>query len=86
VRRLDFASLTIVRPGFLGGQRDELRVFERITGAILRVAGPLLPASARISPAATVAALLVEAAIGGGAGTHVVTSRDIALAAGQGRR
>jgi len=86
VRRLDFAALTIVRPGFLGGQRDELRVFERITGTILRVAAPLLPAGARISPAATVAALLVEAAIGAGAGTHVVTSRDIALAARVGRR
>ena len=85
VSRLDFPSLTIVRPGFLGGDRDENRSMERIMGAILRITAPILPVGARISPASTVAAILVEAAIAGGAGIHRVSSADIVVAATQGR-
>jgi uncharacterized protein YbjT (DUF2867 family) len=85
VSRLDFPSLTVVRPGFLGGDRDENRSMERIIGAILRITAPILPAGARISPASTVAAILVEAAVAGGAGIHRVSSTDIAIAATQGR-
>jgi uncharacterized protein YbjT (DUF2867 family) len=84
IRRLDFRSLTILRPGFLGGDRSEVRPMERIVSTILRIAAPILPASARISPASTVAALLVEAAIAGADGTHVITSADIATATVEG--
>lgn len=83
---LGFPSLTIVRPGLLGGERDAHRPMERFAGALLRAAAPILPAGARISPASTVAALLVEAALGGGKGKHVVTAADIAAAAARGRR
>jgi uncharacterized protein YbjT (DUF2867 family) len=83
ITRLDFDSLTIVRPGFLGGERDEARPMERIVGNVLRIATPLLPAIAQISPARTVASLLVEAAIGGDPGKRVLTSADIATASRQ---
>ena len=53
VDRLAFPSLTIVRPGFLGGKRSEHRPLERELGALLRIAAPILPARARISPAST---------------------------------
>lgn len=85
IERLGFPSLTIVRPGYLGGERSEHRPVEAIIGPLLRFAAPILPASARISPASTVAAFLVEAAIGGKAGRHVIGSREIALAAEGGR-
>ena len=78
IRRLDFRSLTILRPGFLGGDRTDVRPAERIISTILRVAAPILPASARISPASTVAALLVKSVIDGADGTHVISSADIA--------
>jgi uncharacterized protein YbjT (DUF2867 family) len=81
IDRLGFSSLTLVRPGLLGGERTEHRPVESVLGSLLRIAGPVLPASARISPAATVAALLVEAALNGTAGRHVITSKMIALAA-----
>lgn len=81
VRALGFASLTIVRPGFLGGERDDVRPMENVIGIVLRVAAPILPASARISPAPTVAALLVEAAIAGGRGSHIIDPAAIATAA-----
>jgi uncharacterized protein YbjT (DUF2867 family) len=81
IGHLGFRSLTLVRPGFLGGKRDEHRALETVLGSLLQTIEPILPAGARISPAATVAALLVEAALNGTTGRHVVTSRMIALAA-----
>ena len=78
VGRLDFPSLTIARPGFLGGTRHDARTTEQLVGAFLRFAAPILPPSARVSEATTIAALLVHAAIAGTAGTHVITSADIA--------
>ncbi|HEX7854513.1 MAG TPA: NAD(P)H-binding protein [Sphingobium sp.] len=85
IRHLGFPSLTILRPGFLGGEREEHRPMERVMGQLLRIASPILPASARISPAETVATLLVEAAIGGDSGTHLINSADIARIAAKGR-
>jgi uncharacterized protein YbjT (DUF2867 family) len=81
IGRLDFPSLTIVRPGFLGGERSEPRLMEQIIGPLLRIAASILPASARISPASTVAALLVEAVLREKAGRHVINSTEIAFAA-----
>jgi uncharacterized protein YbjT (DUF2867 family) len=83
---LGFTSLTCVRPGFLGGTRSEARPLERFTGVILRVTEPILPAAARISPAVVVAALLVEAAIGGEPGKHLISSGSIAKIAAQAQR
>jgi uncharacterized protein YbjT (DUF2867 family) len=81
MRQLGFPSLAILRPGLLGGERAERRAMERIMGRVLRIAGPILPASARISPAATVAQLLIAAALGGQPGDHVIGAADIARAA-----
>lgn len=80
IRGLEFESLTIVRPGFLGGYRSEMRPMERVIGTLLRLAAPILPASARISPASGVAAILVRAAIDGKAGQHMIDSAAIATA------
>ncbi|MBY8821841.1 NAD-dependent dehydratase [Sphingomonas colocasiae] len=85
VIRLDFPSLTIVRPGFLGGERSGHRPMERFVGRLLRIAAPILPAGARISPAATVAVFLVDAALNGSPGKHIVTAARIATAAAKGR-
>lgn len=81
VARLGFPSLTIVRPGFIGGQRKERRPMEHMIGGLLRIADPILPPIARISPARTVASFLVEAAIGGAIGNHRLCAADIAHAA-----
>jgi len=78
IAQLGFPSLTIVRPGLLGGQRAEPRPLEQALEKLLRIAAPVLPASARISPAATVARILVEAAIKGKDGSHLVNSAQIA--------
>jgi uncharacterized protein YbjT (DUF2867 family) len=78
---LGFPSLTIVRPGFFGEQRDGHRPVEREPDARRHVLRPVLPASARTSPAETVATLLVEACLSGGTGRHIVSSARIARTA-----
>jgi uncharacterized protein YbjT (DUF2867 family) len=78
---LGFESLTLVRPGVLSGHRREHRPAEAFLGSLLQAIEPIRPAAARVSPAATVARLLVEAALNGTAGRHIVTSQTIALAA-----
>jgi uncharacterized protein YbjT (DUF2867 family) len=69
-----FPSLTLVRPGLLGGRRAEFRLGERAALIALRVLGPLLPRRYRISPAGHVAAALLDAVIGAAPGRHVVES------------
>lgn len=74
VATLDFPSLTIVRPGLIGGERSESRTAERFAVAAARLAGPLLPVAWRINPAARIANCLIEAALASTPGRHVVGS------------
>ena len=71
---IGFDSLSFVRPGLIGGERDEFRLGERIAGAVLRVAGPTLPRRYRINPATRIAEALVTAAIDAPPGAHVISS------------
>lgn len=80
IEALDFPSLTIARPGMLGGDRAEHRPAEKRWLALIGLLAPILPASARINPASTVARLLVEAAITGAPGKRIITSADIVRA------
>lgn len=75
---LDFPSTTIVRPGLIGGERDEFRAAERVSEAILRVLGPVLPRGWRISPAANIAAALIEAAVAAPPGRHIISAAALA--------
>jgi uncharacterized protein YbjT (DUF2867 family) len=74
---LDFASLTFVRPGLIGGERSESRPAERAALVMLGILGPVLPRAWRINPAGRIAAAMIEAAIAGRPGTHVVSSAEL---------
>lgn len=69
-----FSSLTYVRPGVIGGSRDEFRFGERALAFALALGGPLLPRRWRLNPAPQIARALIEAAICSAPGIHVVTS------------
>jgi len=71
---LGFPSLTFVRPGLIGGERDEYRAGERAATVVLRALGPVLPRAWRINPASRIAAELVDAALQARPGQHVVGS------------
>lgn len=69
-----FASLTILRPGLLGGTRTQHR---RGEGWALRVFGalePVLPRRYRIVPAERVAQALLDGALDAVPGRHVIPS------------
>jgi uncharacterized protein YbjT (DUF2867 family) len=71
---LGFASLTQVRPGLIGGERESVRAGEAALAAVLRVLAPVLPARWRINPAERIAQALLEAALAARPGVHIVTS------------
>ncbi|PZR92787.1 MAG: NAD-dependent dehydratase [Stutzerimonas stutzeri] len=75
---LDFASLTFVRPGLIGGDRLERRPAERAALILLGILGPVLPRAWRINPARRIAAAMIEAAIAARPGTHVLSSAELA--------
>jgi uncharacterized protein YbjT (DUF2867 family) len=77
LQALNYPSLTIVRPGLIGGNRAEYRAGERIAAAVLGVLGPLLPRRYRISPAERIAEALIDAAIDGAPGIHIIEAERL---------
>jgi uncharacterized protein YbjT (DUF2867 family) len=75
---LGFPSLTFVRPGLIGGRRDESRPAERVASVVLRALGPVLPRGWRINPASNIAAALIAAAVAGRTGVRVVSASELA--------
>lgn len=77
LRAVGFDSLTLLRPGLLGGERAQRRPLEyaglRVFGALER----LLPARYRVVPAEQVARALLQAALAASPGVHVVESEAI---------
>jgi uncharacterized protein YbjT (DUF2867 family) len=78
IKAIGFSSLTIVRPGLIGGDRDEFRLGERIAAVVLGALGPLLPRRYRISPADKIADALIEAAVVGPSGVHLIEAELLA--------
>lgn len=74
---LCFESLTFVRPGLIGGEREVARPGEERAGRLLRVLGPLVPRRWRINPAEKIAARMLEAAVEARPGVHVVPSAEL---------
>lgn len=73
-----YPSLTIVRPGVIGGVRSESRPAEFAALQVLRLLGPILPRQFRISPAARIAEALLDGALGGRPGLAVVGAAELA--------
>ena len=77
VARLGFERAVALRPSILDGPRAERRPAVRASLAVARALGPLL-GKYRPTPADAVAAAMIGAAKGGGAGVHALEARDIA--------
>ncbi len=78
VRDLGFVSLTIARPSFIGGAREERRPAERAFLALLRAVDPVLPRSMKMNPAPVIAAALLEAVLAATPGVRVIRSGELA--------
>lgn len=74
---IGFASLTLLRPGLLGGERRQHRGGERIALRVLGALDGLLPQRYRIVPADRVADALLQAALDARPGRHVIPSERL---------
>lgn len=74
---LGFPSLTHVRPGLIGGKREEFRLGESLAAVVLGTVGPLLPRRWRINPASTIARAMLDAAIAARPGVHGIDSAQL---------
>jgi uncharacterized protein YbjT (DUF2867 family) len=77
IKNIGFNSLTIVRPGMIGGHREEFRLAEFIVLPIANFLRPILPRGLHINPAANIAKVMIEAAIIQQPGQYMKTSRDL---------
>jgi uncharacterized protein YbjT (DUF2867 family) len=73
-----FHSLTLVRPGLIGGNRDEFRAGESFATAILKVLGPVLPRRWRINPSERIARALLDAAVNPQTGVTIISADTLA--------
>ncbi|WP_209021303.1 NAD(P)H-binding protein [Paracoccus ravus] len=78
LERIGYESLTILRPGLLGGTRSERRLSEDLGKTALGLLGPILPARWRISRPERVAEELVGAIAKGASGGHIIDSGRLA--------
>ncbi|MFK0382712.1 NAD-dependent dehydratase [Agrobacterium sp. NPDC090273] len=78
LKTIGFRSLTLVRPGLIGGQRDEFRFGERAMTVVLKALGPLLPKKWRINPADKIARAILDAALRPVGGVYIVSASQLA--------
>jgi hypothetical protein len=72
-----FRSLTFVRPGLIGGKRNDPRPTEGMAATALGALQPILPRRLRNNPAERIAQVLIDAAVAARPGTHIEESRDL---------
>lgn len=77
LRALGFPSLTLVRPGLIGGERQEQRPAEQLAVKASQWLRPLLPARYRVVPAERIAHHLLQAALAGEPGVRVLLSEQL---------
>ncbi|HEV2611203.1 MAG TPA: NAD-dependent dehydratase [Noviherbaspirillum sp.] len=74
---LNFPSLTIVRPGLIGGKRSTVRPAELIGMKTLLAIGLLLPRRYRVVPAERIAKSLIDSACKAIPGINIIESENI---------
>jgi uncharacterized protein YbjT (DUF2867 family) len=72
--KLDYPSLTIVRPGLIEGDRQEKRFGEQIMVGILKIFGVILPKKLQLNPARNIAQHMIEAALQQQQGINIIRS------------
>ncbi|WP_256991576.1 hypothetical protein [Burkholderia sp. AU6039] len=78
IEGIGFESVTIARPGMIGGKREEFRLAERIVMPIALALHPLLLRALRVNRIENIAKVLVESVLEPQPGVRMVTSRDLA--------
>jgi uncharacterized protein YbjT (DUF2867 family) len=75
--KLDFPSITIVRPGLIEGDRKEKRFGEQIMVGVLKIFGVILPKAMRLNPARKIAQLMIKSALQQKQGIEIIRSDQL---------
>ncbi|MFM2485957.1 NAD-dependent epimerase/dehydratase family protein [Celerinatantimonas yamalensis] len=75
--QLGYPSLSLIRPGLIGGAREQVRLGEQTLSVVLNILSPLLPRRWHINPAPRIAQALIEAALEQPQGTNIVTAEQL---------
>jgi uncharacterized protein YbjT (DUF2867 family) len=77
LQALKYPSLTLVRPGLIGGKRLESRPAEQVAVRLSQWLRPVLPRRYRVVPAERIAQHLLQAALQARAGVQVLMSEQL---------
>lgn len=77
LQALGYPSLTLVRPGLIGGERSQARPAEELGIRVSQWLRPLLPARYRVVPAERIAHHLLAAALAAAPGVRVLMSEEL---------
>ena len=77
LRALGYPSLTLVRPGLIGGERQERRPAEQLAVTLSSWLQPLLPRRYRVVPAERIAHHLLASALAAAPGVRVLLSEQL---------
>jgi uncharacterized protein YbjT (DUF2867 family) len=70
IQLVGFASLTIVRPSLIGGEREEPRFMEGMALRLMGILAPILPKRFHVNPAPAIAAASLSAVTRAEPGVH----------------
>ena len=77
LQAVGFPSLSFVRPGLIGGARQQSRPAEQMAVQISKLVQPLMPKRYRVVPAERIALHLLQAAMVAAPGVHVLPSEAL---------
>jgi uncharacterized protein YbjT (DUF2867 family) len=77
LQAVGYPSLTLVRPGLIGGHREQGRPAEHLAVTVSTWLQPLLPRRYRVVPAERIAHHLLQAALSASPGVHVLPSEAL---------
>ena len=77
MKAINFRSLTILRPGMIGGDRGESRLAESLALGLAGLLKPVLPKKFHVNPALRIATVLLDSVLHPTPGCHTVYSQDM---------
>ncbi len=77
IQSIGFESLTILRPGLIGGERKNFRFGEELAKKTIAIFQPILPKKFWINPATRIASKIVEAIFSNKKGISIINSEEM---------
>lgn len=77
MKAINFRSLTILRPGMIGGDRGESRLAESVALGLAGLLKPILPKKFQVNPAPRIASVLLDSVLHPRPGCRTIYSQEM---------